>query len=132
MINFNPPPLQNSLTSSSSDYNWTERVQEGRILADKEMNGPATYSSSGMYTWTTTVQKADGPVSYSWHKKPQGSSSWQLVGNNSSLSLNLTPSDGSFQLRVTVNDGFDSNEAFKFVDYVHDGGDCPPFEICID
>lgn len=40
--------------------------------------------------------------------------------------------DGSFQLRVTVNDSFDTNEAFKMVDFVNDGGDCPPFEICID
>lgn len=96
------------------------------------MSGPNTYSSAGNYTWTTSVQKDDGPVSYSWHKKSIGYTNWQLVGSNSSLSLNLAPTDGSFQLRVTVNDGFDTNETIKMVDYVNDGDDCPPFEICID
>ncbi len=117
------------LGSSNAFGSGLVQIREA-IRIQVSMSGPVTYSSSGMYTWTTTVQKADGPETYSWHKKPQGSSSWQLVGNNSSLSLNLTPSDGSFQLRVTVNDGFDSNEAFKIVDYVHDGDDCPPFELC--
>lgn len=117
-----------NLGSSSAFGNGLVQVREAiRITAS--INGPVTYSSSANYFWNASVEKADGTVSYQWHKKPQGTSTWQALGTSSSQSLYLTSSSGHFQLRVTVDDGFETNEAIKIVNYVNDG-DCPPTEIC--